>query len=104
MEIQENFDPTALTQEMIANLLMEYLSEEVFLRIVNDSGDALNKLEDAVQEVQAEKDLKDFISSVVDVIAGPRLQDDPFQVGTDDWERILREIIQEVFAEFEEYD
>ena len=35
MEIQEIFDPTALTQEMIADLLMEYLSEEVFLRIIN---------------------------------------------------------------------
>ena len=103
MEIQENFDPTALTQEMIANLLMEYLSEEVFLRIVNDSGDALNKPEDAVQAVQAENDLREFINSVVDVLAGPRLQEGLFQGRADDWGSILQEIIQEVFEEFEEY-
>jgi len=104
MEIQENFDPTALTQEMIAGLLMEYLSEEVFLRIVNDSGDAFNKPEDAVDAVQAENDLREFINSVVDVLAGPRFQDGLFKVRADDWESILQEIIQEVFAEFEEYD
>lgn len=99
-----NFDPAAVSRDMIADLLMEYLCEEVFIRIVNDSGHAFNQTDDPMRTVQAENDLVEFIRSVVDVTVGPFLQNENLILGQAEFQRLLQEIIREVFAEFEGYE
>jgi hypothetical protein len=103
LQNEEIFDPGALSQEMIGELLTTYLAEEIFLRVMNDSGQASNRTEDPLRQIEAEDEVRQLIFSVVDVIAGPVLQGENLHLDALRMQDLLRTTLQAVFTEFEGY-
>jgi len=100
--LQENelFDPTALTPDMLTQLYLEFISTEVADRIIVDSKNAFNRADNAVQR---ENELRDFVKSTVDVCAGPKLEEGLDRVDSRSIDRLITEVISEVFDIYEGY-
>ncbi|CAK8725215.1 Phycobilisome protein [Candidatus Electrothrix laxa] len=67
----EIFDSQSITDDVIIDTMISYLSESVFLQIVSDAGKAWNKAETPIQAMRAETELQELIKVVVDKHMAP---------------------------------
>ncbi|BCS89550.1 hypothetical protein [Pseudodesulfovibrio sediminis] len=100
LQEDEFFDPSNLTPDMLVQLYSEFISEEVSNRIIADSKNAFNRADNAVQR---ENELREFVKSTVDVCAGPRLEEGLDRIDSGSVEKIISEIITEVFQTYGAY-
>lgn len=99
----ETFDPDAITDDVIANTMIVYLAESIFLQIVMDSRNAWNKAETPKQAIQAETELRELIKVVVDKYMGPAVSENVRSINQTEMIRIEREAIGEIWTEWESY-
>ena len=99
----EVFDPNSITDDVIVDTMIGYLAESIFLQIVLDAGNAWNKAENAQQELNAENDLREFIKVVVDKHMEPKLGADIRTFSPSKMIEIERQVIKDVWAEWENY-
>lgn len=97
------FNPDALDADMIGALLQAFLTEEVFRRMLAESGGALTVPGDAMASLGAEQDLRSIVKAQVDITAGPLLHNLNLGISRGKMEGLAREIIRSVWAEFEAY-
>jgi hypothetical protein len=57
----ETFDPSCITDDVIVDTMIGYLSESIFLQIVMDAGKTWNKSDTSAQALRAESDLKEIV-------------------------------------------
>jgi hypothetical protein len=69
----EYFDPTIVTEDLLVNVIIDYLSNCIFLMIVGDAGHALDKAKDASDSIRIEESLQELIKVVVDNKMQPKL-------------------------------
>lgn len=72
---QPAFDPTAISDSLLVELLVEYLSQCVFTHIVYESGNSFGKGASTTATAQRENELMELIRVEVDNHAAPLLAD-----------------------------
>ncbi len=100
---QPEFDPDAMSLEMLEELLVKFTEEELYLKVVAESADAFDKATDPVILMHREIQLRELIRVVVDKDGRPLLSTSikNFQKGT--FERAVRELFTTVLQVFEDY-
>lgn len=99
----DTFDPSFITDDVIVDTMIGYLSESIFLQIVLDAGKAWNKAETAVQALRAESDLREVVKVVVDKHMAPRLDGKARSFTQSEIIQLERQVITEVWLEWESY-
>jgi len=97
------FDPEMITDDVIVGTMICYLAESIFLQIVMDSNKAWNKAASAAHAVAAENDLQELIKVVVDQYMAPRLVGQVESLSSSDFVQIEKQVITEVWTEWEGY-
>ncbi len=99
----EVFDPRHLTDNVIVDVMIGYLTECIFLQIVLDSNNAWNKAESPAQAIRAETDLRELIRVVVDKHLGPNLAGGARTFTQQQMIQIERKAVVDAWKEWEAY-
>lgn len=99
----ETFDPECITDDVIINTMIGYLSESVFLQMVMDSDRAWNKADTPAQAIRAETALRELIKVVVDKHMGPKLTGNLRSFNRQQIVHIERQAIIDSWDEWESY-
>jgi len=99
----EVFDQSAISEDMLINVMINYLAESIFLLIVNDAGSAMLKAKDATDSIKVETALKELTKVIVDKKMQGLLVEGLSPVNTNQVAHIQREVITEVWREWESY-
>ena len=97
------FDAECITDEVIANTMIAYLAESIFLNMVMESGKAWNKAATPRQTVRAETELRELIKVVVDKHMAPKLVGSVRTINRQQMAQIERQAIIDVWTEWEVY-
>ena len=100
---QVNFDATQITDELLIQILQNYLSECVFIDIVANGDKAFSKPENGAQAIEAENMLRETVKVAVDVAMQSSLQAGTSlnQMTTSDLTQLQQQAIRDVWAAWE---
>ncbi len=70
---QDQFDPNQITDDVLVDVLLNYLSDCVFLDIMANGADALSKAEDGEAAIAFENMLRETVEAAVDAALKPLL-------------------------------
>lgn len=99
----EIFDPEHITDDIIVDTMIGYLSESIFLQIVMDSGKAWNKAETPNEAIRAETGLRELIKVVVDKHLAPKFAKKVRSFSQKQVVQIEKNAIIDVWKEWEAY-
>lgn len=99
----ETFDPSYITDDVIVDTMIGYLSESVFLQIVMDSAKAWNKAKTSAQALRAESDLRELVNVVVDKNMATRFIGKVRTFTRSEIIQLERQVIVDVWHEWESY-
>tara|TARA_A100001391_G_scaffold32743_1_gene17555 strand:- start:3235 stop:3573 length:339 start_codon:yes stop_codon:yes gene_type:complete len=99
----ETFDPQSITDNVIVDTMIGYLSESIFLQMVSDSGKAWNKADSPLQAVRAETELRELIKVVVDKHLAPQLTSNVRNLSRQQMAQIERQAVVDAWSEWEAY-
>lgn len=97
------FNLNAITDDVIINVMISYLSESIFLQIVQDAGRAWNKAEIPSQIVKAENALREMIKVTVDGHLANQLKGNIRSITATGMTQIQRAVIGSVWSDWEAY-
>lgn len=97
------FDPSLLTPDAMVQIMVEFFSRVLFMEITSVAGDAWNKAADGQRATQTESDLLELIRVVVDRHFSPRLAKGVGKASRDEFRKLEREAMDEVWREWERY-
>jgi len=97
------FDANIMTDDLLVNIMINYLSECIFLMIMNDAGHALNKAKNASDCIRIESEMKELIKVIVDKKLNVYLADGYQIINTAKVGEIERQVIVDVWNEWEGY-
>lgn len=103
LEGVETFDPNAITDEVIVDIMISYLADGVFLQIVTDGGEAWTKGKAPTQVMAAENMLRELIKVVVDKHMAPKFEGRVRSFSRREIIQLERQVIIEVWKEWEGY-
>lgn len=99
----ETFDPQSITDDVIVDTMIGYLSESIFLQMVMESDKAWNKADTPAQAIRAETDLRELIKVVVDRHMAPKLNGNIRMLSRQQMTQIERDSIIDAWKEWESY-
>lgn len=99
----ETFDPQCITDDVIVDTMIGYLSESIFLQMIMDSGKAWNKADTPGQAMRAETELRELVKVVVDKFMAPKLSGNVRAVNRQQMAQIERQSIIDAWKEWEAY-
>lgn len=97
------FNPDNITDDVLVDTMIGYLSESIFLQMVMDAGKAWNKAETPLQAMEAETALRELIKVVVDRHMAPKLSDGIRTFTRQQMVQLERQTVLDVWAEWERY-
>lgn len=100
LEGVEIFDLQSITPDIVLNSMINFLTEAVFLQIINDSAKAWNKAQSALASIRAENALRELIKVVVDEKLAPYLSQ---SLSISQCEQVQQQTIKEVWQVWENY-
>ena len=100
----EIFDPQKITDDVIINTMIGYLTECIFIQMVMDSNKAWNKADTPSKAIHAETELRELIKVVVDKHMAPKLVGNIKNFPINQFINIERQVIIEVWQEWEAYE
>jgi hypothetical protein len=100
---QPEFDPDNISLEMLDELLIKYAEEEVYLKVIAESGDAFDKATDPVVLINRENELRELIRVVVDKEGRPELAASLKSLKQGTFEGIVRKLFSTALRAFEDY-
>ena len=103
LEGMTTFDENSISVELIAKIMICYLTESIFLQIAHDAGKAWNKADNLVQISNVENDLRQLIREVVDITLAPKFTDNVCQLTTEQMQEIQNQAILDIWEEWENY-
>ncbi len=99
----EIFDPEHITDDIIVDTMIGYLSESIFLQMVMDSGKAWNKAETPGESIRAETGLRELIKVIVDKHLAPKFAKNVRSFSKKQIVQIEKNAIIVVWKEWEAY-
>jgi hypothetical protein len=103
LEGKEEFDITHISADMIADIMISYLTESIFLQIVMDGGDAWKKAETPSRERIASEDLRELIKITVDQKMSIKFTDNGQPMDQQFINQLQKSVIIEVWDEWGNY-
>ena len=103
LEGMTTFDENSISVEVIAKMMICYLTESIFIQIAHDAGKAWNKADNLVQISNVENDLRQLIYEVVDIMLAPKFTDNVCQLTTEQMQEIQNQAILDIWEEWENY-
>ncbi|MFH6566776.1 hypothetical protein [Pseudomonas kulmbachensis] len=100
----DEFDFSSITDEMLVQMMLVYVTNCVFSQVVLDSNDAFAKAKSAAQVEQAERDLHSLVESVTDEHMRPLLSGNLKSFTSARVEQVQLLVIKEVWSEWEGYE
>ena len=97
----EIFNPSYVTDDVIVNTMIGFLSESVFLQITMDGGKAWLKAESPHRATEAENELSELIKVVVDKHMAPKFAGKDGSFTNREMIQLQRQVIGEVWNEWE---
>ena len=101
---QDEFDFNNITDDIMADMMIAYLTECVFEQIILDSRDAFSKAANAAQAIQAEQAMRALVRAAVDMHMTPFLVGNVTTLNG----RIIKDVqlraIRDIWTEWEGYE
>lgn len=97
------FDPQCITDDVIADTMIGYLAESIFLQMVMDSNKAWNKADTPSQAIRAEIELRELVKVVVDKHMAPKLSGNVRSFTRQQMVQVERQAIIDSWKEWESY-
>lgn len=98
-----SFDFSSITDDVIIEMMMNYLTQCIFEQIVLDSRTALDKADTPEKAESLESSLLELIKVSVDINFGSHLTTGINSINKQDIEKIQQNAIQDIWAEWEDY-
>lgn len=99
----EKFDPESITDEVIVNTMISYLSDSIFHQIVMDAGKAWNKADTPLKAIQAENALRELVKVIVDQKLAGKLAGSIRTFTQQQMVQLQRQVVIEVWTDWEAY-
>ena len=103
LEGTEIFDPQSISDDVIVDTMIGYISESIFLQIISDAGRAWNKSELPSQSMRAESELRELIKVVVDKNMAPKFGNRIRSFTRSQMIQLERQTVIDVWKEWEIY-
>lgn len=100
---QPAFDPDVMTVELMEEVMIKFAEEEIFLKIIAESGDAFDKATDPTILIKRENELKELIRVVVDKEGRPMLSKSLANLEGRSFEQITGGLFSTILRIFEDY-
>ncbi|HDU8546453.1 TPA: hypothetical protein RG671_000915 [Morganella morganii] len=100
---KNTFDPQDITDDVLIETMICYLADSIFIQVTMDAGKAWNNAQSVKELQDAENDLHEYISAVVDNHMEPKISKNIKSFLKRDIINIQREIITEVWNEWKGY-
>lgn len=97
------FEPSVITDDVIVNTMINYISENILLRIVMDAGKAWTHAETPQQQINAENTLRELIKVVVDKKMAPMFNDNMRSLTYSEIQKLQQDTFFEVWQIWEAY-
>ncbi|MBS9428231.1 hypothetical protein [Photorhabdus akhurstii] len=101
---RSTFNPSDITDDVIIETMICYLTDSIFLQITMDAGKVWNNAQTAKGLQVAENSLHELISATVDNIMEPKLSKNVRAFSKKDIITIQKEVITEVWNEWKGYE
>ncbi|MGJ4747306.1 hypothetical protein ACQV5M_13180 [Leptospira sp. SA-E8] len=99
----EIFDVKHITDEVIINTMINYLSECIFLHIVSEAGKSWNYSDSVSQAIKAEIDLRELVKVIVDKHLAQKFSGNIQSLTNTQIVKIQRQAVIDVWKEWESY-
>jgi hypothetical protein len=99
----ETFDPNVITDDIVINTMISYISESIFLQVLQDAGKAWIKAETPSQEIVAENSLRELIKVEVDIHMAPMFKENVRSLTKSQIIAIQQDVIKAVWIDWEKY-
>lgn len=103
LDLNQAFDPAVLTDDVIAELMSEFLSQSVFQVIVEEAGGAWDRAPDEQKSADCERSLLDLIRVVVEKSLLKRLNGGKTSFTKAEIKDFMREATRTAWSEWETY-
>lgn len=101
LERQHTFDPSAIDSELLSQVLVNYFSESISIKIILSAGDRLNKSESPDMAVKIENDLRNVVWVIADKHMTPLLTKTGTRLSKNKIIEIENKVVAEVWNEWE---
>jgi hypothetical protein len=99
----ETFDVSAITNDVLASVLINFLTENIFLDIMLNSGSSLNNAESISRQIEIQNDLHELIRVIVDKKLATNLKGNVRAFSISKIVELQRQSIIEVWQDWENY-
>jgi hypothetical protein len=103
LEGLDTFEPSNITDDMIADIMINYLTESIFVDVQQNSGESFNHSDNPVELVSRLNDLHELIRVIVDKNLSDKMQNGIRALNATQITDLQRQTIIEVWQEWEKY-
>ena len=104
LDLDADFDPSSLTDDDIAQIMIEYLAHSIFQLVVNEAGNSWNRSNDIEDTVRCEKEVLDLTREHVEQSFEAQIQQAGINFGSTALEGYMRNAAQHVWQTWERFD
>ncbi|WP_430471390.1 hypothetical protein [Thalassospira lucentensis] len=104
LDVDTDFDPNSLTDDNIAQIMIEYLAHSIFQIVVNEAGNSWNRSDDVVTSAKRETEILDLTREHVEQSFASQVQNKGVQLGSNAVESYMRAAARHVWQTWERYD
>jgi hypothetical protein len=104
LDLDADFDPSSLTDDNIAQIMIEYLAQSIFQLVVNEAGNSWNRSNDIDDTVRCEKEVLDLTREHVEQSFESQIQMTGINLGSTALEGYMRNAAQHVWQTWERFD
>lgn len=104
LDLDADFDPNALTDDNISQIMIEYLAQSIFQIVVNEAGNSWNRSDDVVTSAKCETEILDLTREHVEQSFTSQIQQAGVNLGSTAVERYMRTAAQHVWQTWERYN
>ncbi|GHV04991.1 hypothetical protein AGMMS50229_07340 [Campylobacterota bacterium] len=103
LEGADIFDPNNMTEDMLADITINYLTESIFIDVQQNAGASFNYLANPIELVSRLNDLHELIRAIVDKNLSGKLENGIRVLNATQITDLQRQTIIEVWREWEKY-
>jgi hypothetical protein len=103
LEGVDTFNPSNMTEDMLADVMVNYLTESIFLDVLQNSGESFNYLDNPIELVSRQNDLHELTRTIVDKNLSGKTKDGIHALNAARISDLQRQAIIEVWQEWENY-
>ncbi|MEM8541454.1 MAG: hypothetical protein AAGF25_10915, partial [Pseudomonadota bacterium] len=104
LDLDADFDPNALTDDNISQIMIEYLAQSIFQIVVIEAGNSWNRSDDVVAIAKCETEILDLTREHVEQSYTSQIKQTGINLGSTAVEKYMRTAALHVWQTWERYD